>query len=117
MSVGLPTLLELYGPAVVRSVTVTGRLRPEHSNGHLAMRMYRWRELRALLEPHGLVVAASAAGTFREAGTHDSELLTELELDFGAEPGALDLGRHIIAVLATGDSNQVAAEGGNLVAD
>jgi hypothetical protein len=53
----------------------------------------------ALLGPHGTVVATAAAGMFRETEDDDLELLTELELEFGAEPGAVDLGRHIVGVL------------------
>jgi hypothetical protein len=62
------------------------------------MRLYRWSELRALLEPHGAIVAASAAGMFARDEA-DPELLAELERDLGAEPGALDTGHHIVAVL------------------
>ena len=53
---------------------------------------------RALLAEHGTVVAANAAGMFARDPA-DPELLAELELSFGAEPGALDVGHHILAVL------------------
>jgi hypothetical protein len=63
--------------------------------------MYRWRELRALLEPHGQVVAAAATGMF-QARPEEPELralLERLELDLGAEPGAIESGQHMLAVV------------------
>jgi hypothetical protein len=95
---GVAALVDAFGADVVRQVTRGGLLPSELSNGHLDMRMYRWRELRALLEPHGEVVAAAATGMFR-GDTADLELLAELELDLGAEPGAVDVGTHILAVV------------------
>ena len=100
---GVPALVGLFGAPVVREVTTTGRIGSEHMNGHLALRMFRAREIVALLEQHGRVVATRAAGIFRRGETGcDRALLDELELDLGAEPGALDLGRHIVAVLEVG---------------
>lgn len=99
---GVATIVEQHGAETVRQVTRTGHLLPEHSGGHLEMKLYRWRELRALLEPHGEIVAAAAAGMFRETAADDLALLTELELDLGAEPGSIDLGRHLVAVLRVG---------------
>ena len=96
---GVSSIVERYGADTVRRVTQTGHLLPDHSGGHLEMKLFRSRELAALLAPHGTVVAVAAAGMFRETERDDLELLTELELDFGAEPGAVDLGRHLIGVL------------------
>jgi len=65
------------------------------------MKLYRWRELRDLLERHGEVVAASATGIFL-AEPREPELralLERLEVDLGAEPGAIETGPHILAVL------------------
>jgi ubiquinone/menaquinone biosynthesis C-methylase UbiE len=96
---GIAELVRLYGADTVRRVTNTGHLPSElNLRRHLEMRLYRWSELRALLEPYGEVVAAAATGMF----PHDEappELLAELELDLGAEPGAIDVGNHILAVL------------------
>jgi SAM-dependent methyltransferase len=96
---GVASLVERHGADTVRRVSTTGHLPPEHSNGHLEMQLYRPSGLARLLEPHGDVVAMAAAGMFRETEDDDLELLAELELDFGAEPGAVALGRHIIGVL------------------
>ena len=99
---GVAALVEAYGEETVRHVMQTGLLSSSLSNGHLDMRMYRARELQALLEPHGTVVAASATGIFLADNPAPADLLAELELDLGAEPGALDLGNHILLVLAVG---------------
>jgi 2-polyprenyl-3-methyl-5-hydroxy-6-metoxy-1,4-benzoquinol methylase len=88
-----------HGAHAVHRVTETGFL-PQEYGGHLPMKLYRWRELAALLASVGDVVAASATGLFRNAPEH-ADLLAELELDLGREPGAIDAGRHILAVVRT----------------
>lgn len=95
---GIAELVRRYGADTVREVTRTGRLPSALSNGHLDLRLYRASELRSLLEAHGTVVAASATGMFTTDDA-DPELLGELELELGAEPGAVDVGTHILAVL------------------
>ena len=88
------------GVAVVDSIAATGLLPQPH--GHLPMKMYRWRELRALLEPHGEIVAASACGLFGATSPREPELaklVERLEIALAAEPGAVDAGQHILAVL------------------
>jgi ubiquinone/menaquinone biosynthesis C-methylase UbiE len=95
---GVARLVDEYGTETVRLVTRTGRLDPEVGEHALLLQLYRWSELRALLEPHGRVVAASAAGMFARDQA-EPELLAELERDLGAEPGSLDAGHHIVAVL------------------
>ena len=95
---GVGELVREIGTETVRRMTATGRLDPEIGEHGLLLRLYRWSELRALLEPHGGVVAASAAGMFARDEA-DPELLAELESDLGAEPGGLDAGHHIVAVL------------------
>jgi SAM-dependent methyltransferase len=95
---GIARLVEAYGEATVRQVTADGRLASDVGEHGLLMRLYRWRELRSLLEPHGRIVAASATGIFARDGA-DPDLLAELELDLGAEPGAIDVGHHILAVV------------------
>lgn len=95
---GIAALVDAYGAQTVREVTATGVLGPQLGSHGLAMRLYRSRELVALLEEHGTVVAASATGMYAR-DTADPELLAELELSLGGEPGALDVGHHILAVL------------------
>jgi len=89
-----------HGDDAVRAVVETGTL-PTEYGGHLPMKLYRWRELQALLSEHGEIGAAAAAGLISDLDDSDdrSELLTELEIGLGAEPGAVDAGRHILAVV------------------
>jgi SAM-dependent methyltransferase len=94
---GVLKIASEHGDGAVLGVTATGHL-PRELGGHLAMKMYRWRELSQLLATHGDVVAATATGLFSDAAEH-AELLARLELDLGAEPGAIDAGRHILAVV------------------
>jgi SAM-dependent methyltransferase len=96
---GATELLRRHGADAVREVSRSGRLPAAFSGGHLVMQLYRWRELERLLAPHGTVVAAAAAGMFRDGDSDHRALLADLELDFGAEPGAIDAGRHMLAAI------------------
>lgn len=82
-----------YSDAETGAVIATGIL-PQAESGHPAMKLFRWSELRDLLAAHGEVVAASATGLFHG----DDPRLAAVELDLGAEPGAVDMGAHILAV-------------------
>jgi hypothetical protein len=94
---GVLAIADEFGSAAVSRVTASGLLPHEYSE-HLPMKMYRWRELEELLSPHGEIVAASATGLFKDSAGHE-DLLADVELDLGSEPGALDAGRHILAVV------------------
>jgi ubiquinone/menaquinone biosynthesis C-methylase UbiE len=90
---GVPKQVE-----IVRS----GHLPDEPDYGHLAMKLFRWSELEALLTRHGEIVAASAAGLLPAARPDEPELrefLATVELELAGEPGALSCGEHILAVL------------------
>jgi len=101
----LPILLDLVrrdGVAKNDAIVTTGVLPDEPDYGHLAMKMYRWSELEALLAPRGTIVAASAAGLLPSLQPEEPELqefLVRTELALAAEPGALSCGQHILAVL------------------
>jgi SAM-dependent methyltransferase len=88
-----------YGADAVKSVVATGHL-PTEFGGHLPMKMYRWSELSQLLGAHGEIAAATATGLFTDSPEHQN-LLATLEVDLGAEPGAIDAGHHILAVVRT----------------
>jgi ubiquinone/menaquinone biosynthesis C-methylase UbiE len=92
-----------YGIEPTEEIVTTGLL-PEGPNlGHLRMKLFRWRELRDLLEPHGELVAASATGLLRPseqpADPELRALLGRLELELAREPGALDCAPHMLAVV------------------
>lgn len=96
-----------FGTDVIGSVITTGDL-PSSLGGHLEMHMYRWRELQALLRRHSAeVVAASSSGlafgrlhaeALDALTAEEFGLVTEWAIDLAAEPGAIDMGEHIIAV-------------------
>jgi SAM-dependent methyltransferase len=94
---GVLDIATQHGAAAVTSVVVSGEL-PRTYGGHLPMKLYRWRELSELLAQHGEIVAATATGLFKDSIAHE-DLLAQLELELGAEPGAIDAGRHILAVV------------------
>lgn len=101
-------LCEQYGmETALRWVIATGDLSGEINNGH-TIHLFRWEELRALLERHGCQVVGAAAANFLSPG-HEAALdelggqpaLWEAFLEAEeacALPGALDGGTHIIAI-------------------
>lgn len=101
-------LADEYGFEAILSVLETGDLPARLSGGHLDMHMYRWRELEALLRSHPCAIVAASASHLTVA--NELELLSSLdehafrelvrwEIDLAAEPGALDAGSHIVAVV------------------
>lgn len=95
-------VMERDGPGPLEEIVRTGFLPDVPDYGHLPMKLFRWRELERLLTPHGEIVAASAAGLLHALSPAEPELrqaLARVELDLAAEPGALDCGPHIVAVL------------------
>ena len=101
----LPILLDLArrdGVPKNEEIVRTGLLPDETDYGHLAMKLFRWSELEALLSRHGEIVAASAAGLLPAERPEEPELrrfLSMIELEVADEPGALSCGEHILAVL------------------
>jgi SAM-dependent methyltransferase len=92
-----------YGVDVTEQIVATGLLPEGPGLGHLAMRLFRWRELEELLGRHGEIVAASATGLLRPSRDPEEPelraLLGRLELELAAEPGAIDCGPHMLAVV------------------
>lgn len=89
------------GPGPMEQTLLTGFLSEGDGYGHLPMRMFRWSELESLLSRYGTVVAASAAGLLaaEPAEPELRDLLARVELELGAERGAISCGEHILAVL------------------
>jgi ubiquinone/menaquinone biosynthesis C-methylase UbiE len=101
----LPILLDLVrrdGVAKNEAIVRTGLLPDEPDYGHLAMKLFRWSELEALLSPHGTIVDACAAGLLPALQPEEPELrefVAGVELELADEPGAVSCGQHILAVL------------------
>jgi SAM-dependent methyltransferase len=101
----LPILLDLVrrdGVAKNEAIVRTGLLPDEPDYGHLAMKLFRWSELEALLSPHGTVVDACAAGLLPSVQPEEPELrefLSTVELELAGEAGAVSCGQHILAVV------------------
>jgi SAM-dependent methyltransferase len=100
-----PIIVELArrdGVAKSQEIARTGFLPEGEGYGHLAMRMYLWEELEALLDPHGEVVEGAAAGVLPHLDVEEPEiraLLEELEEKLAYDPGSRSCGEHIIGVL------------------
>ncbi len=100
-----PIIVELArrdGVAKSQEIARTGFLPEGEGYGHLAMRMYLWEELEALLEPHGEVVEGAAAGVLPHLDVEEPEiraLLEEFEEKLAYDPGSRSCGEHIIGVL------------------
>jgi SAM-dependent methyltransferase len=95
-------LVRRDGSEPMEEIVRTGFLPEKPDYGHLDMHLFRWRELEQLLSRHGEVVAACAAGLLKPSAAIEPELqplLTRIELDLGAERGAIDGGEHMLAVL------------------
>jgi ubiquinone/menaquinone biosynthesis C-methylase UbiE len=103
----LPMLLDLVrrdGVEPNEAIVRTGVLPEGDDYGHLAMKLYRWSELEALLSRHGTVVAAAAAGLLPGPQPDEPELrsfLSRVELQLASEPGVVGCGHHIVAVVRT----------------
>ena len=106
----LPGVVRDISPEANRKVVASGDLVPETYNneGHI-MHMFRAVELQSWLEQSGTQLLAisssnSLSSTWREALAEirqDEEkwaLMLELELEACIQPGALDMGTHMLAV-------------------
>lgn len=96
----VPEAIEEFGwQRAVVSVVDTGDLPADVNRGHVC-RLYRWRELEALLDRHPCRLVAASAANFISAGNDawDDRFL-EIEIAACREPGALDGGTHIVAVV------------------
>lgn len=93
------------GTAKQLEIARTGLLPEGEGYGHLAMRMYLWEELEALLVPHGEVVDGAAAGVLPHLEVEEPEIhamLEEFEERLAYDPGSRSCGEHLIGVLRVG---------------
>lgn len=108
----LPDVIEelrLYGVEHVERVFATGELTAERNRGH-QLRMFRWSELRDLIMATGsTILEASGSNLFGSvahdpyATLSDSERghLLDWEVRAAAEPGAIDVGTHMVVAACT----------------
>jgi SAM-dependent methyltransferase len=110
----LPQILDegrRFGPEYNDKVLETGDLARDTNDGH-ECHMYRWSELSQLLVQHGEIVGASATNfltaqhdeALNTATATELEQIVRWELEVCREPGAIDGGTHILAVLQTPDN-------------
>jgi SAM-dependent methyltransferase len=97
----LPLLVEEYGwDRAVDEIFRTGELPAEINRGHASMRLYRWSDLERLFAEHPCRVVVASAANFLSVGNEQwDERFLDLEIEACREPGALDGGTHIVAVL------------------
>ncbi len=95
----LPGLVEEFGwQRAVADVLATGDLPADLNRGHVC-RLYRWSDLQELLGRHPCRVAAASAANFISVNEAWDDRFLEIELAACREPGVLDGGTHILAVV------------------
>ncbi len=109
----MPAILDLAreqgADVALQQVIKSGNLSGETNNGH-ALHLYQWDELRTLLERHGCQIVVASAANFLSPNhaeslmqvMDDPELwahFLDAEVEACRQPGALDGGTHIIAVV------------------
>lgn len=99
-------VLDIGPEAAIEEVVRTGELSEQVGRGH-RLRLFRWRERSELLAAHGCALLSASAANVLSAG-HDALLadcadtpigaaLLDWEARLAREPGALDVGTHILA--------------------
>lgn len=107
---GIFDVMEGAGRDVVDAVAMTGDIGADVRATH-HMHMFRWSELRSLLQARGCEVLAASASNGLSVGNADAlarirhddddawQMFLRWEVDYCREPGAIDAGTHIIAVV------------------
>jgi SAM-dependent methyltransferase len=95
-----PGLIEEFGwKRAVEDIIETGDLPGDINEGHVC-RLYRWRDLEAMLARHPCRLLAASASNFLSVRREDwDERFLEIEIAACREPGALDGGTHILAAV------------------
>jgi 2-polyprenyl-3-methyl-5-hydroxy-6-metoxy-1,4-benzoquinol methylase len=102
--------IEQYGIEEMQAVLDTGDLPTHHSSMGMPMHLFSWAELRTLLERHPCDLIAASAANFLSIGNNEVcerwledpvlwERFLRWEVRACAQPGAIDGGTHIIAVV------------------
>lgn len=107
---GVLKLATQFGVDAIQRVNDTGDLVGDISFTGNYCHMFRWSELRALLERHACEIVAASASNYLSVSNGEAlegvmqnpelwETFLKWEIDFCREPGAIDGGTHIIAVV------------------
>lgn len=93
-------LIDEFGwQRAVDDVLATGVLPADINRGHVC-RLYRWRDLRAMLDRHPCRLLVASAANFLSVRRDDwDERFLEVEIAACREPGVLDAGTHILVAL------------------
>lgn len=91
-------LVERDGPEQSLDVIRSQILPRKPDYGHLAMKLYRWSDVEALLSPHGEVVDGAAAGVMPHVAGAGA-WLDEFDAALADDPAMRGCGDHIIGVL------------------
>jgi SAM-dependent methyltransferase len=106
---GILDLAKVHGLSAIQQVNDTGDLTGELSDGHRC-HMFRWAEFEQLIRRHQCDLVAASASSFLASGNEDALRAIEespetwhaflgWETGFCKEPGVLDSGTHINAVV------------------
>jgi len=95
-----PGMIEEFGwKRAVVDIMETGDLPADVNEGHVC-RLYRWRDVEALLRRHPCRLFASSASNFLSVRRDEwDERFLEIEIAVCREPGALDGGTHILVAV------------------
>ncbi len=95
-----PGMIEEFGwKRAVLDIMETGDLPADVNEGHVC-RLYRWRELEALLDRHPCRLLAASASNFLSVRQDEwDDRFLEIEIACCREPGVLDSGTHILAAV------------------
>jgi ubiquinone/menaquinone biosynthesis C-methylase UbiE len=107
---GADAEIEEFGIDEMQAIYATGDLPINHSSLGTPVHLFGWAELRSLLERHACDVVAASAANFLSVGNdevcerwlQDPEMWERFlgwEVASCAQPGAIDAGTHIIAVV------------------
>jgi SAM-dependent methyltransferase len=107
---GADAEIEEFGIDEMQAILESGDLPSNHSQIGTPMHLFSWDDLRALLERHDCDVVVASAANFLSIGNdeicerwlHDEAMWERFlgwEITSCAQPGAIDAGTHIIAVI------------------
>lgn len=106
---GVSEEIDAYGVEETEAIVQTGFLRPPHSTLG-PMHLYTWDDLQTLLSRHPCEIVAASAANFLSVGNNQTceqwlsdpsmwRRFLRWEVQACAQPGALDGGTHLIAVV------------------